>query len=81
MWAIAHFQPYLYSQRFTLVTYNQPLRWLMESDKLTGNLVRWVLLLYEYNFEVVHRAGITNLNADGLSRNPNPSDEYLTGAK
>lgn len=34
-----------------------------------------------YDFEVVHRAGITKLNADGLSRNPNPSDEDLIGAK
>ena len=54
--------------------------WLMESDKLTGKLAKWALLLQEYDFEVVHRAGITNMNADGLSRNPSPSDEDLTGA-
>jgi hypothetical protein len=66
---------------FTLVTDHQPLRWLMESDKLTGKLARWVLLLQEYDFEVVYRAGITNLDADGLSRNPSPSNEDLTGAR
>ena len=38
------------------------------------------LLLQEYNFEVVHRANITNLDVDGLSRNPSPSDEDLIGA-
>ena len=81
VWAIAHFRPYLYGQRFTLVTDHQPLRWLMESDKLTGKLARWALLLQEYDFEVVHRAGITNLDADGLSRNPSPSNEDLTGAR
>ena len=53
----------------------------MESDKLTSKLARWALLLQEYDFEVVHRAGITNMDADGLSRNPSPSDEDLTGAR
>ena len=53
----------------------------MKLDKLTGKLARWTLLLKEYDFEVVHCAGITNLDADGLSRNPSPSDEDLTGAK
>ena len=80
VWAIAHFRPYLYGQKFTLVTDHQPLKWLMESDKLTGKLARWALLLQEYDFEVVHRAGIANLDADGLSRNPSPSDEDLTRA-
>ena len=73
VWAIAHFRPYLYGQRFTLVTNHQPLKWLMESDKLTSKLARWALLLQEYDFEVVHQADITNLDADGLSRNPSPS--------
>ena len=81
VWAIAHFRPYLYGQKFTLVTDHQPLKWLMESDKLTGKLARWALLLQEYDFEVVHRAGIANLDADGLSRNPSPSDEDLTRAR
>ena len=53
----------------------------MESDKLIGKLTRWVLLLQKYDFEVLHRDGITNLDVDGLSRNPSPSDEDLTKAR
>ena len=52
----------------------------MEPDKLTSKLARWALLLPEYDFEVVHRGGITNLDVDGLSRNPSPLEEDLTGA-
>ena len=70
VWVVAHFRPYLYGQSFTLVTDHQPLKWLMESDKLTGKLARWALLLQEYDFEVVHKAGLQNLDADGLSCNP-----------
>ena len=81
VWIIAHFWPYLYSQRFTLVTDHQPLQWLIKSDKLTSKLVKWVLLLHEYDFEVVHHVGITNLNVDGLSHNPSSLDEDLIGAR
>ena len=38
VWAVAHFRPYLYGQSFKLVTDHQPLKWLMESDKLTGEV-------------------------------------------
>ena len=81
VWAIAHFRPYLYGQCFTLVIDHNLLRWCIESDKLTDKLARWALLLHEYDFEVVYYVGNTNLDADGLSHNPNPSDEDLTGAK
>jgi len=80
VWTIAYFWPYLYGQRFTLVTDHQPLKWLMKSDKFIDKFVRWALLLQEYDFEVVHRANITNFDADGLSHNPSPLYENLTGS-
>ena len=63
VWAISHFRLYLYGQRFTLVTDHQPFKWLMKSDKLTGKLSRWALLLQKYDFGVVHRATTSNLDA------------------
>jgi hypothetical protein len=35
VWAIAHFKCYLFGTQFTLVTNHQPLKLLMESNKLT----------------------------------------------
>ena len=61
------------------MTDHQPLRWLMESDKLTNKLITWALLLHEYDFEVMHHHEITNMDVDRLSRNPSLSDEDLTG--
>jgi hypothetical protein len=67
VWAITHFRCYLFGTQFTLVTYHQPFKWLMESGKLTGKLARWALILQEYDFQVVHKPRVTNLDADGLS--------------
>jgi hypothetical protein len=45
VWAVTHFRCYLFGRQFTLVTNHQPLKWLMESDKLMKKLARWVLIL------------------------------------
>ncbi len=42
----------------------------MTNDKLIGKLVRWVLILQEYEFKVIHRLNITHQNADTMSRRP-----------
>jgi hypothetical protein len=53
----------------------------MESDKLTGKLAQWALILQEYDLHVVHRLGVANFDANGLSRNPYISQEDDTGAR
>ena len=68
VWATILFRPYLFGNSFTLVTNHEPLKWIMTTQKLTGKLARWSLLLQEYDFTVVHRAGTDNANADCLSR-------------
>ena len=74
VWATSHFRSYLFGNSFTLVTDHEPLKWIMTTEKLTGKLARWSLLLQEYDFTVEHRKGIDNTNADCLSRYPLPSD-------
>jgi hypothetical protein len=37
--------------------------------------------LMEYDFKVVHRAGLVNMDADGLSRNPIPSQADATSTR
>ncbi len=50
VWVVAHFKCYLFGTQFTLVTNHQPLKWLMEFDKLIGKVARWALILQEYDF-------------------------------
>jgi hypothetical protein len=54
---------------------------LKTSQTLTGMHAGWRLTLQEFNFEVKYRKGLVNMNADGLSRNPQPETEDLTGAR
>ena len=75
VWATNHFRAYLFGNSFTLITDHEPLRWLMTTQKLTGKMARWSLLLQEYDFTVQHRAGVDNTNADCLSRFPMVSDK------
>jgi len=42
----------------------------MTNDKLIGKLIRWLLILQEYEFKVIHQLGNTHYNADTMSRKP-----------
>lgn len=68
VWAVRHFRCYLYGRKFKIVTDCQPLKWLMNVRDPSSRLARWNLLLQEYNFDIVHRPGKRNQNADALSR-------------
>lgn len=66
--ATQHFTEYLIGSPLTLVTYHEPLKWLMQTNKTASKLARWSLLLQEYDFKVRHTSGVLNTNADCLSR-------------
>ena len=71
---INKFEPYLYGQRFTVHTDHHALRWLMNIKDVTGRLARWSLFIQQFDFEIKHRPGVNNGNADALSRRPYPSE-------
>jgi hypothetical protein len=78
---VRYHRVYLYGRRFLLYTDHRPLEWLMTSQTLTVMHARWALTLQELDFEVKYCKGLVNMNADGLSRNPQPEMEDLTGAR
>jgi hypothetical protein len=81
VWAVSYFRIYLYERPFVLKTDHEPLKWLMTSEKLTGMHARWASILQEYNVDIQHRSGVTHGDADGLSRNPLPSEEDRADAR
>jgi len=70
VYCVNHFRPYLYGNKFTIVTDHKPLEWLHSVKNPTSRLVRWRLKLAEYEYNIMYKAGKSNCNADALSRNP-----------
>ena len=68
MWAVKYFRPYLYGRKFKIITDHAPLQWLNSIKEPNAKLFRWKLKLQEYNFDVIHKPGKLNTNADALSR-------------
>ena len=67
-WALCSLQYYLLGRKFKIITNYQPLRWLNEMKDSNKRLTRWSLDLQPCSFELIHRKGLSNGNADGLSR-------------
>jgi len=70
IYCVNHFRPYLYGNKFVILTDHKPLEWLHSVKDPTSRLIRWRLKLAEYDYKVLYKAGKTNCNADALSRNP-----------
>ncbi|GBG88043.1 hypothetical protein CBR_g46412 [Chara braunii] len=81
VWGIEHFRPYLYGQKFVLVTDHQPRLSLRHNTDYTGTLGRWAVRLQDYDFDIRHRATRQHGNADGLTcllpPNKCPTNERL----
>ena len=70
-WAVTEkFNDYLYGHNFTVYTDNNPLTYVLTSARLDATGHRWLAALSAYNFEIKYRPGVSNADADGLSRLP-----------
>ena len=55
-------------KQFKIVTDHHSLKYLMTQPNLSKRQARWVEMLAEFDFEVVHRPGKSKVVADALSR-------------
>ena len=71
VWATKQFRPYVYGTHFKVVTDHKALVWLFRVQDPGSRLIRWRIQLAEHDYEIIHKAGKANTNADALSRNIN----------
>jgi hypothetical protein len=70
IWGIMHFRQYLHRTHFILRTDHKPLEWLATVSDANGRRGRWIDLLQDFSFKILHRPGMKHTNVDTLSRNP-----------
>ena len=62
------FRVYSLGKDFTIHTDHRALKWLTRFKDNNNRLMQWSLSMQPYWFQVQHRKGIDNANADALSR-------------
>ena len=68
VFAVEKFRAYLLGSKVIIHTDHSAIRYLMTKKDAKPRLIRWVLLLQEFDAEIVDRKGIENNVADHLSR-------------
>ena len=75
-WAVtSKFRDYLYGNRVTAVTDNNPLTYVLDKAKLDATSQRWVSDIAVFDLDIVYRPGKKNANADSLSRIPSAESQ------
>ena len=67
VWAIKYFHKYLFCH-FTLVTDHKALIWMRNKESPNRRIQWWILSIDEYDFTIIHQAGIKYQNTDVLLR-------------
>lgn len=75
--SLEKFRVYLLGIHFKIITDCQAFAATMRKEKLCLRVARWVLLLEDFDYEVIHRLGKSMMHVDALSRNPLPATLYI----
>nr|GEW54233.1 reverse transcriptase domain-containing protein [Tanacetum cinerariifolium] len=77
VYAFEKFRPYLVLSKSIVYTDHSTLEYLLNKQDAKLRLLRWVLLLQEFDITILDKKGSENLVADHLSRLENPHKDVL----
>ncbi|GJS19289.1 reverse transcriptase domain-containing protein [Tanacetum coccineum] len=77
VYALEKFRPYLVLSKTIVYTDHSAIKYLMAKQDAKSRLLRWILLLQEFNLEIRDKKGAENVAADHLSRLENPHKNEL----
>lgn len=75
MTAVEKYKHYFADKHFVVFTDHISLKWLRSIKDTRGRLGWWSLVVQSYNFEIKHKTGKTNTNADFLPRRKYDQDK------
>ena len=61
-------RPYIVGSTFFIHTDHHALQWLFKMKEHNAKLCRWAILLSQYDFGILYKAGRKHKNADFMSR-------------
>ena len=79
--ALRTWRHYLLGRKFIIVSDHHSLKYLQTQPQLSRRQARWLEFLAEFDFEIVHRPGKSNVVADALSRLNNIEVQDLGAVK
>nr|GEX63752.1 reverse transcriptase domain-containing protein [Tanacetum cinerariifolium] len=77
VYAFEKFRPYLVLSKTIVYTDHSALKYLLAKQDAKPRLIRWILLLQEFDVIIHDKKGAENLAADHLSRLENPHQDEL----